>query len=403
MMKYMQSMNVIWKKHSGNHLMINNMKNRNGKKIRYRLIAALILFGGSLVLSVASSWIQGFASWHAVHIYPFLVSTIGRISGFFSFSLCEILLYLLVISLIFTFIQAVRKTRRLLWQQKEKTCFSDSDMNNEKASVWMVSWFSGVLLGAGILIFLYVICCGINYKRTSFSEESGLMPMEYSTEELKEICIQLTEKLNELSDKVARDENGIMILSGQADEKAISAMASLGEEYDVLSGYYPRPKQLIISELLSYQGLSGIYLPFTVEANYNGDMIPYNIPFTACHELFHLRGFMQEDEANFIAFLACIHDEDLDFQYSGYMLGWTYCMNALYRMDHELWSEVRVLLDEVIETDLLANNEFWDSYEGVISEVSNQMNDLYLKANGESEGVQSYSRIVELIVAYYNN
>lgn len=402
-MKYMQSMNVIWKKHSGNHRMINNMKNRNGKKIRYRLIAALILFGGSLALSVASSWIQGFASWHAVHIYPFLVSTIGRISGFFSFSLCEILLYLLVISLIFTFIQAVRKTRRSLWQQKEKTCFSDSDMNNEKASIWMVSWFSGVLLGAGILIFLYVICCGINYKRTSFSEESGLMPMEYSAEELKEICIQLTEKLNELSDKVARDGNGIMILSGQADEKAISAMASLGEEYDVLSGYYPRPKQLIISELLSYQGLSGIYLPFTVEANYNGDMLPYNIPFTACHELSHLRGFMQEDEANFIAFLACIHDEDLDFQYSGYMLGWTYCMNALYRMDHELWSEVRVLLDEVIETDLLANNEFWDRYEGVVSEVSNQMNDLYLKANGESEGVQSYSRIVELIVAYYNN
>lgn len=402
-MKYMQSMNVIWKKHSGNHLMINNMKNRNGKKIRYRLIAALILLGGSLALSVASSWIQGFASWHAVHIYPFLVSTIGRISGFFSFSLCEILLYLLVISLIFTFIQAVRKTRRSLRQQKEKTCFSDSDMNNEKASVWMVSWFSGVLLGAGILIFLYVICCGINYKRTSFSEESGLMPMEYSAEELKEICIQLTEKLNKLSDKVVRDENGIMILSGQADKKAISAMASLGEEYDVLSGYYPRPKQLIISELLSYQGLSGIYLPFTVEANYNGDTIPYNIPFTACHELSHLRGFMQEDEANFIAFLACIHDEDLDFQYSGYMLGWTYCMNALYRMDHELWSEVRVLLDEVIETDLLANNEFWDRYEGVISEVSNQMNDLYLKANGESEGVQSYSRIVELIVAYYNN
>lgn len=159
---------------------------------------------------------------------------------------------------------------------------------------------------------------------------------------------------------------------------------------------------MIVSELLSYQGLSGIYLPFTVEANYNGDMIPYNMPFTACHELSHLRGFMQEDEANFIAFLACIRDENIDFQYSGYMLGWTYCMNALYRMDDESWREVRGLLDKAIEKDLLANNEFWDHYEGVVSEVSNQMNDLYLKANGESEGVQSYSRIVELIAAYYN-
>ena len=73
-----------------------------------------------------------------------------------------------------------------------------------------------------------------------------------------------------------------------------------------MEGFYPRPKKLAVSEVLSYQGLTGIYLPFTIEANYNGDMTAYNIPFTVCHELSHLRGFMEEREANFIAFLACI-------------------------------------------------------------------------------------------------
>ena len=87
---------------------------------------------------------------------------------------------------------------------------------------------------------------------------------------------------------------------------------------------------MILSEVLSYQGLTGIYLPFTVEANYNGDMPAYDKPFTVCHELSHLRGFMEEQEANFIAFLACIGSERTDFQYSGYLSGWVYCMNALY-------------------------------------------------------------------------
>ena len=373
------------------------------KKVQYRLIGAFALLFISVILMLVSLKVNGFAQWYATHIYPLLVSVIGRISGFFSFSLCEILIYILLIWLIYTLVQAIRKKSSLSKKNKEDVSLPYLNMETEDSKKsYLISWFSGVLLGAGFLIFLYVICCGINYRRTSFSEESGIIPIEYSAEELKEICVQLTEELNELSDQVLRNEKGIMVLSVDEGEQAISAMRSLGEEYESLSGYYPRPKKLIVSELLSYQGLSGIYLPFTVEANYNGDMIPYNMPFTACHELSHLRGFMQEDEANFIAFLACIRDENIDFQYSGYMLGWTYCMNALYRMDDESWREVRGLLDKAIEKDLLANNEFWDHYEGVVSEVSNQMNDLYLKANGESEGVQSYSRIVELIAAYYN-
>lgn len=373
------------------------------KKVQYRLIGAFALLFISVILMLVSLKVNGFAQWYATHIYPLLVSVIGRISGFFSFSLCEIFIYILLIWLIYTLVQAIRKKSSLSKKNKEDVSLPYLNMETEDSKKsYLISWVSGVLLGAVFLIFLYVICCGINYRRTSFSEESGIIPIEYSAEELKEICVQLTGELNELSDQVLRNEEGIMVLSVDEGEQAISAMRSLGEEYESLSGYYPRPKKLIVSELLSYQGLSGIYLPFTVEANYNGDMIPYNMPFTACHELSHLRGFMQEDEANFIAFLACIHDENIDFQYSGYMLGWTYCMNALYRMDDESWQEVRGLLDKAIEKDLLANNEFWDHYEGVVSEVSNQMNDLYLKANGESEGVQSYSRIVELIVAYYN-
>ncbi len=44
--------------------------------------------------------------------------------------------------------------------------------------------------------------------------------------------------------------------------------------------------------------------------------------------------------------------------------------------------------------DLQENNEYWDQYEGKVAEVSNQVNDTYLKLNDQKDGVQSYGRVV---------
>ena len=252
-----------------------------------------------------------------------------------------------------------------------------------------------------ILAVLYTTCCGINYQRRSFSEEEGIITYKYSAQDLKEICLWLTDEVNALSGEVERDSSGVMPLEGPEGEGAVEAMQELAEEFSSLDGYYPQPKKLLVSEILSYQGLTGVYSPFTVEANYNGDMTAYNIPFTTCHELSHLRGFMQEEEANFIAFLACIESERTDFQYSGYLSGWVYCMNALYRADYESWQEVRALLAGAAEPDLAANTAFWDAYEGKISETAGRINDAYLRVNGQADGVQSYNRMVDLIVAYF--
>ncbi len=129
-------------------------------------------------------------------------------------------------------------------------------------------------------------------------------------------------------------------------------------------------------------------------------MVEYNLPFTACHELSHLRGFMQEEEANFIAFLACIHSDSIEFQYSGYLLGWLYATNQLYRADYEAYQEIYGTLSDDVKCDLAANSAFWRRYDGRIAEVANQINDNYLKANGQSDGVRSYGRMTDLMVAY---
>lgn len=127
--------------------------------------------------------------------------------------------------------------------------------------------------------------CGINYHRNSFAESIRLKADTYTVDELKGVCVDLTERINTYAGQVERDVDGVMVLSGNEREEAVAAMERLGEKWDVLAGYYPKPKPLAFSAFLSVQNLTGIYSPFTVEANYNQDMTPYNIPFTACHEL----------------------------------------------------------------------------------------------------------------------
>ena len=370
-----------------------------------RLLAACVFLAGAGILMVCARQVPGFAEWYAVHIYQKLTAVTGRVTGLAPFSVVEIGLYVLLILLPVTGIGAVVKSVRFGQGGENALC-----------------WASGLFLTASALLFLYAANCGVNYQRESFSEKTGLAAKQYTAEELKQVCLWLTEEVNALAGQVERGGSGEMILAAPAEEKqdaaaaeyeemplqvlgdtAVQAMTDLAEEYPDMKGYYPHPKPVCVSEILSYQNLSGVYSPFTIEANYNADMVDYNIPFTACHELSHLRGFMQEEEANFIAYLACVNSDAPEFRYSGSLLGWIHCANALRREDTEAWRKMRGELSEKVAPDLQANSEFWSSYEGKAAEVSEKINDRYLKVNGQTDGVKSYGRLVDLLIAYYED
>ena len=368
-----------------------------------KCITGSILIAAGFILMYISRISRTFAQWYSTHIYPLWVNMTGRVMGFFAFSVSEALLYTVLLLTVLTFFRIVIRAA--------KKCAAKCEVKREFAA-----WGGTLYVFAGALFCLYALNCGINYHRASFSESSGIEVERYTADELKDVCLWLTGEVNGLSGKVNRDAEGVMRLglkngsNSGADERetdrramnreAVRAMERLGQDYPELSGYYPNPKGLLCPWILSVQQLTGIYSPFTVEANYNSGIVDYNIPFTMCHELSHLRGIMQEEEANFIAFLASIGSDDMHFQYSGYLMGWKYCMNVLYKADYDAWEEVRAQLSGNVEPDLTANRDFWDQYDGRIAEAANKVNDTYLKANDQSEGVESYSKMVDLIVAY---
>lgn len=266
-----------------------------------------------------------------------------------------------------------------------------------------VKYILSLFCAAGVLLFLFTLNCGIDYHRSTFAETCGLTIQDSSKEELTELCRSLAEDANEYRTACGTDSSSVMTLRtgvfSQNSEKAREAFDGLSEDYPLLKSGYSGPKPVLASRLMSECNITGMFFPFTFEANVNTDVPAYTLPFTMCHELSHLRGYMREDEANFIAYLACEKSSDADFLYSGAAMAFTYANNALYSADQKTAGEVYATLSEGVRRDLAFNNEYWDQFKGPAAEVSTQANNNYLKANSQPDGVQSYGRMVDLLLA----
>ncbi|BBF43383.1 hypothetical protein lbkm_2071 [Lachnospiraceae bacterium KM106-2] len=352
------------------------------KHEKRKIIVATILLIAAVVIYAAAQNIQGFADWFNQYIYAKVSFIFAWISNWLPFSVVEFLVYGII-----------------LWGISSLIMSIAVKLKKRNTSKTIGSKLSTIYLLLSIIAFLYVMNCGVNYYRTSFIEAEHLEGKKYDKEELVQVCQYLSDQINALEKKIPKSKDGVLVTDSSMVSEAPQIMKALSKKYKSLTGYYPRPKGLVVSEILSYQQLSGVYSPFTVEANYNDDMPDYYKAFTVLHELAHLRGFMQEEEANFISILACANSSDVRFQYSGYLVAYSYCMSELRGYDLESYGKIRNQLCKTANLEIEKRNAFWGKYEGKIAEVSDKVNDTYLKANAQVKGVQSYNEVVGLIVA----
>ncbi len=326
----------------------------------------------------------------AQHIYKWFSQFISIIIGIFPFSLAELFIYTLPITGIFLLGRYLVRIIR----------------SKEKRIQLVLKGLLNILCTLSVGIFLFVILSGMNYYRASFSSYSGLEIRESTIDELYALTESLAFQANELREETyGRNEKGVFALTEskfKVAKLADQAMDELAKTYSVLKGRYSAPKPVLSSKLMSYTEITGIFFPFTMEANVNTDIPDYTIPATMLHELAHLRGFMREDEANYIAYLAGMASDSAELKYSSTMLALIISGNALYEQDPDMYFNIRSQYSEGVLQDIRANSEYWTKYEDtVISTVSNKMNDTYLKANNQTDGVKSYGRMVDLLLANY--
>jgi hypothetical protein len=150
-------------------------------------------------------------------------------------------------------------------------------------------------------------------------------------------------------------------------------------------------------------GFGGYLNPFTNEAQVNSLGPLYSFPMTANHEMAHQIGFASESECNFIGFLASIKNEDAYIQYSGYSLALRYCLRNWQARDEK---KVALFL-KTIHPGILANFKeseiFWKQYDTFIDKGFHIFYDNFLKMNQQKDGMEGYSKYVDLMVNYFKN
>lgn len=353
----------------------------------YRICILILIF--LTAVSILLSKNTAFCDFYADHIFSFGVHTLGMVTGLFPFSVGEILIvpavFLLLFQVLFLlFLVPLRK--------KEKY-------------ITFVKRYSKTILAVFLLVlWIFTMNCSTLYHCSRMGTGDGT---EFEKSEIIILRNFIVEKCNTLSEKMNRDENDNIVTTGDINEKVHAAMRRLSQDYPRLSGYYPDPKPILGSFFMYQAGYDGVYFPFTLEANYNTYISDIRYPHVACHELAHLKGYIYEDEADFIAYLACTGSSDEQLQYAGYL-------GVLNFIDADYWQIAgeeetlsapavsdRVQRDAASYTaatyEELARTKEWIDSETVAT-ASEEFTDAYMEYY---DAEPNYAEVTKLLLSYY--
>lgn len=354
----------------------------------------LLCIGLGIVIALLRALLSAFPTvidtYYSKGINKWWIEQLSRLSALFRFSIFELLIYIAIVvfvaALIFYSIKLIQ--------------------NHKKWGSLILQYLLNLLAAFSIGYCIFILFWGLNYDRPSLEADFSLASEGHDPEELIALYEQLIQQVNEARLNTRENEQGIFIANGSYHD--IFKRAPIGYEhaaqtYPVLSGTYGLAKPILTSKLMNYTNITGIYSPFTAEANVNVAVPDSTLLFTTMHEMAHQRGYASENEANFIAFLTCIHHPDPDFIYAGYLSALKYTNVALAKVDSESLIELNAQLSDGVRRDMRYLNQFWAQYEGKVEETFNSMNQTYLTLNGIKDGVRSYGRVVDLLLAYYDH
>ena len=241
------------------------------------------------------------------------------------------------------------------------------------------------------------------YYADTFARRSGLSDRACSVEELAAVTRYFAQNAARLAGQVPRDGEGHFA----ADRETVfqtgpEVYENLTREFPCLAMDSVRAKPIFFSRLQSRLGFTGMYFPFTGEANVNVDAPACLVPATIAHEMAHQRMVSSELEANFVGIAACVTGEDVTYQYSGYLMGLIQLCNALYDVAPQTWQAIaRSTFTAELSQDWQDNNQYWAAMRSPVEDRAEQVYDSFLKGNGQSLGIRSYGACVDLLVTYF--
>lgn len=353
---------------------------------RWAIPASIIIF--TFLANITAGLFPVFVeNVYSRYISRYSMGILSMVTGIAPFSVAEIVIVCIILSVVAFIACVIIKVIK----KKELTGFL-------KNAAYITA------LVVSIMYFIYTSFWSINYHRMSIAASAGLDVNSATFSDLVSLAKHTVKKAALIRNEMSENSDGIAVLKYSISDTLANACEGFKLSPIPLNMFgisWVRPKKVVLSKLMSVFGIEGFFFPYTGEPNINTDIPSFMIPFAACHETAHLLGYAREEEANYIAFIACRNNPDTDYRYSGRLNELIYILNAIYEIDEEKWSEIRGNLPPPMHRDLVSINNYWVSYDSVLQDVSEAVNDVYLRSNFQTEGIYSYGLVVDLLLAEY--
>jgi len=250
----------------------------------------------------------------------------------------------------------------------------------------------------GILLVycLFYVLWGLNYYRRGIEMQFGFPKKQIRNHELLTLTEDLKNQLNRLKVNCANRPYSLEYLKTTASK----SYEQLHLKFPFIHYRQPSVKPSVFSTIGNYMGFLGYYNPFTGESQINRACPSFLQPFVACHEVAHQIGYASESEANFIGFIASVHSDIPDVQYSAYLHMYLYASGKLRWMDTASAKRIYKELTPAVQKDIRLYKAYLLRYQNPIQDGSDVLYDFYLKQNLQKKGLESYGEVVEWLLAY---
>ena len=347
------------------------------QKKRFTLPVLLVIqIIGLKILSLFPDFVEYY---YSNGLYPYISKFSRSILGWIPFSIGDVLYGILIIYGLYW----LYKNRKLNWKLKTLS----------------------VLSVLSVVYFLFHFLWAFNYHRIPLFEKMNIKT-EYSDAQLLSFTKKIIAKTNQIQFQITNDTAKKIIsplTQNEIFEKSLLGYKNLSSEYSFFTYSKPSIKKSLFSYPLTYMGFGGYLNPFTNEAQVNSMIPKYGFPITACHEMAHQMGFASESECNFIGFLAVTKNDDLYFKYSGYSYALRYCLSNWEVRNPEILKQLLKTINPGILKNYQESEDFWQSHQTFIETGFKIFYDNFLKLNQQKDGLESYSKFVDLMVNYYED
>jgi hypothetical protein len=340
-----------------------------------------------ILLSIAIKWVSLYPEWvernYSRGIYPVISKLQRIIFGWVPFSIGDAFYGFLVIVILYKLFQLFR----LIFKRKLNRKYFIVGLQQ------MIFFF----------LFLYVtfnLFWGLNYNRKGIAKQLGLQVKQFTLADLDTLANVMQNRVNSYAMLVTEQDRDSFNKKSRLFKESVQAFKELGNQYSFFKYSVRSVKPSFYSYLGNYLGFQGYYNPWSGEANVNTTVPRFLEPYVTTHEIAHQLGYAKENEANFVAFLACKNYNNT-FRYSVYYDMFNYTIGEIYRQDTALARSYMEKAHPQFLADQKEFRDFYKRYKNPIAPVIMWGYGEFLKANNQPAGKRSYNEVVIWLIAYY--